>query len=197
MCWESATANPKLSETFLTNFRMNLKPETLAEIEHVIPLYPQKRSAVLPLLHAVQEDQGYISNEAVEWVADKLELEPINVLEVVTFYPHFRQHPIGKYHVRLCRTLSCALCGGYKVAEQLEQAFGCKMGETSEDKQVTLEFVECLASCGSGPVALIGDDLYERLNEKKVTDIVAQIKANTLKAKGQYESESRDLVANA
>ncbi len=176
---------------------MNLKPETLAEIEHVIPLYPRKRSAVLPVLHAVQEDQGYISNEAVEWVAAKLELQPINVLEVVTFYPHFRQHPIGKYHIRLCRTLSCALCGGYKVADQLEKAFDCKMGETSKDNQVTLEFVECLASCGTGPVALIGDDLYERLNEKKVGDLVAQIKANALKGKGEYTSEPRDLVASA
>ncbi|MDX2110958.1 MAG: NAD(P)H-dependent oxidoreductase subunit E [Verrucomicrobiota bacterium] len=173
---------------------MNLKPETLAEIERVIPVYPKKRSAVLPLLHAVQEDQGYISNEAVEWVAQKLELQPINVYEVVTFYPHFRQKPIGKHHIRLCRTLACALCGGYKMSELLEQEFGCKMGETSADGKVTLEFVECLAACGTAPVALIGDDLYERLDEPKVRKLCAAIKADTLKPKASYESEPRDLA---
>ena len=75
---------------------MNLKPETLAKIEEVIPHYPVKRSAALPLLHLVQEDQGYLSNEAIEWIAAKLELQPINILELVTFYPMFRQKPIGR-----------------------------------------------------------------------------------------------------
>ena len=92
-------------------------PQALADhIDEVIGHYPvSKRSATLPLLHLLQEHFGYISEEAITWVATKLELEPINVLELVTFYPMLRQHPVGKHHIRVCRTLSCALGGGYAL----------------------------------------------------------------------------------
>src|ERR1043165_5732625 len=96
---------------------MNLKPETLRRIDDVITHYPVKRSAVLMLLHAIQEDVGYIPEGAIDWVAAKLDLQPINVYEVVTFYPMFRQKPIGRRHIKVCRTLSCALMGGYKTCE--------------------------------------------------------------------------------
>jgi len=86
---------------------MKLQPATLQKIDAVIPHYPMKRSAALPLLHLVQEDQGFISPEAVEWIARKLELQPINIHELVTFYPMFRQQPIGRRHIKVCRTLSC------------------------------------------------------------------------------------------
>ena len=156
---------------------MNLKPETLSKIDETITHYPVKRSAVLPLLHLVQEERGYISAEAVEWIAAKLELQPINVQEVVTFYPMFRQAPVGRRHVRLCRTLSCALNGGFKVCEQFEKEFDCKVGHTSPDGEVFLEFVECLASCGSGPVVMVDDELHERVDAEKAKAIAAQIKA--------------------
>lgn len=158
-----------------------LKPETLARIDEVITHYPVKRSAVLPLLHLVQEEQGYISAEAVEWIAAKLGLQPINVQEVATFYPMFRHHPVGRRHVRLCRTLSCALNGGHKVAEQFEKEFGCKVGHTSPDGEVFLEFVECLASCGSGPVVMVDDELHEHVDPEKAKAIAAQIKAAAAK----------------
>src|SRR4029077_16621577 len=86
-----------------------------AEIDEVITHYPKKRSASLMLLHAVQEHFGYISRQAVEWIAVKLELQPINVYELVTFYPMFHQQPVGKHHLRVCRTLSCALGGAYEL----------------------------------------------------------------------------------
>jgi len=155
---------------------MNLKTETIASIDAVVPKYPQKRSAVLPVLHRVQADQGFISNDAIEWVADRLEIEPINVYEVVTFYPHFRQKPIGKRHIRLCRTLSCALMGSYNVAETLKEEFKCGMNEVSPDGEVTIEFVECLASCGTGPVLLLDDDLYENVTEARAREIAQQIR---------------------
>ena len=107
---------------------MNLKPETLTRIDELITHYPVKRSAVLMLLHAIQEDVGYISKEAIDWVAAKLELQPINVYEVVTFYPMFRQAPIGRRHIKVCRTLSCALMGGYKTCEQFEKEFNTHRG---------------------------------------------------------------------
>lgn len=156
---------------------MNLKPDTLARIDEVITHYPIKRSAALPLLHLVQEDQGYVSQEAVAWIAAKLELQPINVYELVTFYPMFRQHPIGRRHIKVCRTLSCALNGSYKVCEQFEKEFGAHRGEISSDGDVTIEFVECLASCGSGPAVMIDDELHERVDGDKARALAEQIKA--------------------
>ena len=156
---------------------MNLKPATFQQIDEVITHYPVKRSAVLPLLHLIQEDAGFISNEAIEWVAAKLELQPINVYEVVTFYPMFRQQPIGRRHIKVCRTLSCALTGGYKVCEQFQKEFGCATGEVSADGEVTIEFVECLASCGTGPVVMIDDDLHEKVDLARAKELSGQIKS--------------------
>jgi len=156
---------------------MDLKPETLAEIEEAIPKYPEKRSAVMPLLHAIQQDQGYLSNEAAEWVADKLGIEPINVLSVITFYPFFRQHKIGKRHIRVCRTLSCAMAGGSKVCDKMLAEFDTELNGVSPDGEVTVEFAECLASCGSAPVMLVDEELYENLDEQKAGEICAKIKA--------------------
>jgi len=155
---------------------MNLKPETLRRIDEVITHYPVKRSATLPLLHLVQEDAGYISDEALEWVAAKLELPPINVYEVVTFYPMFRRKPIGRRHIKVCRTLSCALLGGYKTCAAFEREFGTHRGEVSSDGEVTIEFVECLASCGTAPVVMIDDDLHEKVDEAKAKQLSDQIK---------------------
>jgi NADH-quinone oxidoreductase subunit E len=156
---------------------MNLKPETLAKIDEVITHYPVKRSAALPLLHLVQEDAGWISPAAMEWIAQKLELQPINIYELVTFYPMFRQQPIGRRHIKVCRTLSCALTGGYKVCDEFQKEFGCHAGEISPDGEVTIEFVECLASCGTGPVVMIDDDLHEKVDGAKVRVLSEQIKA--------------------
>src|ERR1043165_5521802 len=96
------------------DFLMNVPSELLAKIDEAISHYPvSKRSASLPLLHLWQEHFGFISDEAITWIAAKLELQPINVLELVTFYPMFRRQPAGRKHIRLCRTLSCALNGAY------------------------------------------------------------------------------------
>ena len=155
---------------------MNIKPETLRQIDEVIPHYPTKRSATLPLLHLIQEEVGYISNEAIEWVAAKLELQPINVYEVVTFYPMFRQKPIGRRHIKVCRTLSCALMGGYKTCASFEKEFNTHLGEVSPDGEVTVEFVECLASCGTAPVVMIDDELHEKVDAAKAKQLSEQIK---------------------
>lgn len=154
-----------------------LKAETYQRIDEVITHYPVKRSATLPLLHLIQEDAGYISDTAIEWVAAKLSLQPINVLEVVTFYPMFRRHPIGRRHVKVCRTLSCALLGGYKVCDKFKEEFGVELGEISKDGEVTVEFVECLASCGSGPVVMIDDDLHERVDVSGAAKLADKIRA--------------------
>jgi NADH-quinone oxidoreductase subunit E len=160
---------------------LTLKPETLARIDEVITHYPVKRSAVLPLLHLIQEDVGYISDEAQEWVAQKLELQPINVYEVVTFYPMFRRKPIGRRHIKVCRTLSCALMGGYRTCDEFKKEFNTGLNEISPDGEVTIEFVECLASCGTAPVVMVDEKLYENVDCAKAREISAQIRSESKK----------------
>src|SRR5580704_8817044 len=99
---------------------MNVPAAFSAQIDEVITHYPvSSRSATLPLLHLIQEHFGFISDEAITWIAARLEIEPINVLELVTFYPMFRRAPAGKTHIRVCRTLSCAMAGSYELLNKV------------------------------------------------------------------------------
>ncbi len=155
---------------------MNLPPETLQKIDEVITHYPQKRSAALPLLHFFQAEQGWISPEAVAWIAAKLDLQPMNVQELVTFYPMFKQAPTGRRHIRICRTLSCALAGAHAVAAELQRELDCPAGGTSPDGAVSIEYVECLASCGTGPVVMIDEELHEKVDAAGALALAARIK---------------------
>jgi len=150
-----------------------------AEIDEVISHYPRKRSASLMVLHAVQEHFGFISRQAVEWIAAKLELQPINIYELVTFYPMLHQRPVGKYHLRVCRTLSCALGGSHKLHEHLCRRLGLDPAahhpQTTKDGKFTIEFVECLAGCGTAPVMMCNETFYERVSEQKVHEMLARI----------------------
>ncbi len=157
---------------------MNLKPQTLEKIEKLIPRYPTKRSASLPICHLVQEDQGYISQEAMEWIAAKLGLEPINIYEIVTFYPMLREKPIGRRHIKVCRTLSCALNGSYEVKKLLEKAL-IGEGHGSSNADYTIEFVECIASCGTAPVVQVDEVLHEGIKPDRVCKFADQIRQET------------------
>jgi len=137
-----------------------------AQRDELTTHYPQKRSASLMFLHALQEHFGYVSPEAVDWTAAKLGLQPINVQELVTFYPMFRQTPLGKTQVKVCRTLSCSLAGSDALRKHFVEKLGLdahKHGpQTTADGKFTVEFVECLASCGTAPVVMVNDDLVEK-----------------------------------
>lgn len=147
------------------------------EINELISHYPQKRSAALMVLHALQEHFGFISPEAMEWTAKKLEIEPINVFELVTFYPMLRQKPVGKFHFKVCRTLSCALGGSHELHRALCQRFGLDPhahgAQTTPDGRFTVEFVECLAGCGTAPVMMLNDAFYENVTAQKAEEIVS------------------------
>ena len=151
-----------------------------AEINELITHYPQKRSASLMLLHALQEHFGYISRDAVEWVATKLGLQPINIYELVTFYPMFRQEPLGKTRIKVCRTLSCALAGSGELRDHFCTKLGLDLhkhgAQTTPDRKFTVEFVECLADCGNAPVVLLNDDLLTKVTTTQVDEIVTQRK---------------------
>ena len=169
---------------------MQIPTELLAKIDEAISHYPvSKRSAALPLLHLFQEHFGFISEEAILWIAAKLELQPIAILELVTFYPMFRRKPPGKHHIRVCKTLSCALAGAEALKTKLCEATGipcdghggCHNGHgdsvtVSPDGKFSIESVECLASCGSGPVMMVNDDFFEAVTDDEIPQILSKYK---------------------
>jgi NADH-quinone oxidoreductase subunit E len=146
------------------------------EVDELLTHYPHKRSASLMILHLFQERFGFISRQAVEWTATRLELQPINIYELVTFYPMFHRQKVGHYHLKVCRTLSCALGGAY----QLHEYFCKKLGldprahgpQTTSDGKYTVEFVECLASCGTAPVMMCNDKFHENVTSERADQIL-------------------------
>lgn len=159
-------------------------PELEAEADERISHYPDsRRSATLPLLHIVQHRFGFISAPAIEWVASKLGLEAIRVLEVVTFYPGFRQSAPGRFHIRVCRTLSCAMGGSQELMERL-----CALADIDRSQcdphhhpiavspcgNFSVEFAECLASCGTAPVCMVNDDFHEGVTADQAADLLAK-----------------------
>lgn len=147
------------------------------EIDELVAHYPQPRSASLMVLHALQDHLGWLPQEAIEWTAAKLSLQPINVYELVTFYPMFRQQPAGKYQIKICRTLSCALGGAAALhrhyCEKLNLDPALHGVQTTPDGRFSVEFVECLASCGTAPVMMCGDDFYEGVTPEKADEILS------------------------
>jgi NADH-quinone oxidoreductase subunit E len=147
-----------------------LPAATLDRIDELITHYPEsRRSAVLMVLHEIQHVHGFLSEAAVHWTAEKLGIQPIQVLEVVTFYPGFRQAPPGRFHFRVCRTLSCAMAGSAELMKTLCELKGLDLGQmhghrnpvlVSEDGEVSVEFAECLAACGFAPVCMVNDDTH-------------------------------------
>ena len=165
----------------------DVTPAFEAEVDEIITHYPvSKRSASLPLLHLWQNHFGFVDDSGVEWIAAKLGLTPVNILELVTFYPWFRREAAGKTIIRVCRTLACAMAGSYEVKEKFCEAVGLdphaehhgfgSAPPTTPDGKFSVEFVECLASCGSGPVALINDDLVENISPSDIPAIVEKLK---------------------
>ena len=167
---------------------MELSKQTLSRIDELVPRYPEKRSAVLMVIHLVQEELGFISDEAMEWIASRLELEPINIYELITFYPMLRRKPWGKTHVRVCRTLPCALRGSYRTCRVLEDKLGVKEGQVSDDGEFSLEFMECLADCGKGPVVIVGEKTYEDIQGESADQFADQLKQRTLDSSGDFVS---------
>lgn len=176
--------------TEATSRQADLIPaDLLAEIEERVTHYPiSKRSASLPLLHLWQNHFGYIDDSGIEWIAARLDLTPVNIYELVTFYPWFRREPAGRTIIRVCRTLACAMAGSYELREHFCKATGVNADAhshgfghappTSEDGKFSVEFVECLASCGTAPVCLVNDDLHEKVTPEDVASIVKEYAAD-------------------
>ncbi len=147
-----------------------------AEIDELISRllghYPDKMAALLPVLTAVQREKNWLSLATMDRIAECLELSPRHVYGVATFYTMYNTEPVGKWHLQLCQNLSCSLVGGVQILAHLEQKLGLRAGQTTADKRFTLTTVECLGSCGSGPVLQINDVYHENLTTEKVDEIL-------------------------
>lgn len=156
-----------------------LTPEHEEAANELIKRYPVPRAACIPLLHLCQKQNGWISPEVIEFVAQKLGMTTSQVQGVVTFYTSFHQHPVAPNVVWVCRTLSCELRGGKLIQEHLEKKFGCHAGETSKDGKFTLKKAECLAACGQAPMIQINDEYYENLTLAELDRIIAEYAQKT------------------
>lgn len=155
---------------------LSFSPQSMERIRALLPKYPDRQAACLPVLWIAQEEFGWISDEAMQLVADTLELSLTHVYGVVTFYTMFKRRPVGKYHVQICTNIACMLRDGYQVLERFEKALGIRRGETTPDGTFTLNEVECLAACGNGPCVQINEDYHEPVRPEDVEALVAKLR---------------------
>jgi len=151
-----------------------------AEIDGHLAKYPVKRSAILPLMFIVQRERGYLDKPAVAYLADRLGVRVTDIWEVATFYSMIYTEPVGKYHLQVCRTLSCKILGAGEITEHCASRLGIKPGEMSADGQFSLSEVECLGSCGTAPMMQIGFDYYENLTTEKVDEVIEKCRSGQL-----------------
>ena len=154
-------------------------PENRARFDEIITRYPsdRKRSAVLPALYLVQRQQGYITANAMRYVAQLLEITPADVEDVVSFYTMFYTKPVGRFVLQVCRTLSCALNGAERVTEELASKLGLNPGETDSTRTFTLLEVECLGACDRAPVVMVNDSWHECLKPEDAAKLVDDLKS--------------------
>ena len=148
-------------------------PEVEAEMDRHLAKYPVRRSAILPLMFVVQRERGgWLDPPGVAYLAQRLGVRITDIWEVATFYSMINTEPVGRFHLQVCRTLSCAILGAKKITEQCTKRLGIKPGETTGDGMFSLSEVECLGSCGTAPMMQVGFDYYENLTAGKVDELI-------------------------
>ena len=160
-----------------TTHTVEFTPDRLAQAKAVIAQYPagKQKSALLPLLHILQEQEGWTSPEGMDYVATMLDIQPIEVYEVASFYTMYHLDPVGKHVIEYCRTGPCCLMGGEDVYGYLKQKLGIETGQTTSDGLFTLKEVECLAACGMGPVFQVREQYYMHLTNERVDEIIDEL----------------------
>jgi len=161
------------------NKRVEFSGEILAKIQLLFSHYPegQKKSALLPVLHIAQEELGgYLSVDVMDYVADLLDIQPIEVYEVATFYSMYYLEKVGKYVLEVCHTGPCAICGGEEIIEYLKKKLNINIGETSTDGIFTLRTVECLGGCGYAPVMQVNSEFHEFLTPDKIDILLEELR---------------------
>ena len=142
------------------------------EFERLLTRYPDKGAVILPALHLAQKEQGYVSDEAIAHIAQRLGTSPARIEGVATFYTMYNRKPVGRYHVQICRNISCSLLGAEHLVEHVARKLGVAPGGTTSDGRFTLTKVECLGSCGTAPVMQVNDAYHENLTVAKIDAIL-------------------------
>ena len=150
-------------------------PENQKAFQDLLTRYPNKKAALLPALWLAQNQHGYLPLDAQELIAKLLDISPAHVFGVVSFYTMFKDKPVGKYHLQLCRTLSCALRGADGIIEHVQKRLNVTPGQTTKDGKFSLELVECLASCGTAPAMQVNETFAENLTIEKVNQLLDQL----------------------
>jgi NADH-quinone oxidoreductase subunit E len=159
-------------------------PELITKFDEIVLRYPEgkQKSALLPILHLVQAEYGWVSAPAMDKVAEYLDIKPIEVYEVATFYTMFFLKPLGKYVLEVCRTGPCCLVGAEKIMKYIEQKLDVKEGGVTADGLFSWRGVECLAACGMAPVLQIGPEykFQENLTEAKIDELIDSLRLTTV-----------------
>jgi NADH-quinone oxidoreductase subunit E len=157
-----------------------LSPERVERARQIIARYPQPRSALLPLAYLAQEQDGYVADDALEHIAELLELTPAEVLGTVSFYTMFKRRPLGRHLVSICTNIACLIDGAYELLEHAEDTLGVQADHTTEDGEFTLEEVECLALCDKAPCLQVNYRYFERVTPERFDELVDDVKAGRL-----------------
>lgn len=168
---------------------IQFSPETMAKAQEIIGRYPadRKKSALIPLLHLAQdENEGWLSVETMNYVAEVLDILPIEVYEVASFYTMFNLKKRGNCLIEVCQTSSCWMMGANDVVAHIEKRLGIKNGETTPDGKFTLKTVECLGACGYAPMFQVGDKFYEHLTLEKVDELLELFKSEYANTNSKY-----------
>ena len=174
----SAVATDFTNQVIYTDEVAEFSPAVVEEMRSHLTKYPteRRRSALIPLLFVIQRERGYIDNAGVNFLAKFLELEITDIWETATFYSMFNLRPVGKYHIQVCKTLSCRIMGEPEITAHICDKLGIHAGETTADGKFTVSRVECLGSCGTAPMMQIGFDYHEDLTTEKVDQILDSLK---------------------
>mgnify|MGYP003452453921 FL=1 len=154
---------------------MVFSEKILKEVSRIISFYPEgkQKSAILPVLHIAQEENGgWLSTESMDYVATLLQLDPIEVYEVATFYSMYNLHPVGKYIFEVCQTGPCMIKGSDEIISYIKEKLNIGVGETTTDGMFTLKTVECLGACGYAPMMQMGKTYREHLTKEKIDSII-------------------------
>jgi NADH-quinone oxidoreductase subunit E len=151
---------------------MAFTSEQLAVMDSIIARYPRKRSAIMPLLHFVQSIDGYVTNEGIEVIGEKLELATAEVTAVSTFYTQYKSKPVGEYHVGVCTNTLCAVMGGDAIFESIKEHLNIGNDGVTSDGKVSVEHIECNAACDYAPVVMVNWEFYDNQTVQSVKDLV-------------------------
>jgi len=154
-----------------------LNDENLRVARQILSLYPKKKSALIPLLHLSQEQNGMVTNEAMEHIAELVEVTPAEVLGTCSFYEMFKRHPVGEYQINICHGISCHLLGAEDVLDHAEKSLGVKEGEITNDGKFSFEGVECIAACTEAPCLQVNYRYVNKVNPGEFDQLIADLQS--------------------